>query len=53
VLSFEGGPGCPKETYPQHTVSEQIITPDKSGGEKIARNNLGYSEGGKKAKKEH
>jgi hypothetical protein len=34
-------------------VPEEIITPDKSGGEKIAQNNLGDSEGSKKAKKEH
>jgi hypothetical protein len=34
-------------------VSEQIITPNKAEGEKIAQDNLRYGESGKKAKKEH
>jgi hypothetical protein len=53
VLFFKGSPGCPQETYPEYTVSEQIITPNKTEGEKIAQDNLRYGESGNKTKKEH
>jgi hypothetical protein len=53
VLSLQGGPGCSQETYPKHAVSEQIITPNKAEGEKIAQDNLRYGESDKKTKEEH